>query len=317
MDLAQRGAETALVECMKMQRGEQVLIVTDPRRRELAEIFKERAAALGGEALLLEMLEREHNGSEPPAAVTAAMMAADVVLAVTSKSLSHTKARHAAVAEGARVASLPGLTRAMMEGPLQADYTNVAKRSLWAAEILTKGTKAHLTSPQGTDLVFDLQGRLGQPDTGFYHQPGDFGNLPAGEAYIAPVEGKTQGRLVIDGAMSGVGVLDDPLVMEVVDGVVVKMTGSAASALEKLLSGLGQEAYSIAELGIGTNDQAQLTGFVLEDEKVMGTVHVAIGNNSFFGGKITVASHLDGIIKQPTLTVDGQVILREGLLLYE
>jgi len=82
-----------------------------------------------------------------------------------------------------------------------------------------------------------------------------------------------------------------------------------------ILNKYGKKAKNIAEFGIGTNDQAIITGFTLEDEKVMGTVHIAVGDNSSFGGKVEVNSHLDGIINKPILFIDGEKIIYSGKLL--
>ena len=153
------------------------------------------------------------------------------------------------------------------------------------------------------------------PDTGIYHNPGDFGNLPAGEAFIAPVEGTAQGVIVIDGAMSGVGVVEEPIKMTVESGYVTEITGGhGARMLEDAIADLGKPARNIAELGVGTNDRAIITGKVLEDEKVLGTVHLALGNNVGFGGTCDVPVHLDGIILRPTLVIDDEVIIKEGAL---
>jgi leucyl aminopeptidase (aminopeptidase T) len=308
-------ARVALDQCLGVRAKETVLVVTDPGRWELAVPFRKVAAEMGAEALLLEMDERKTHGSEPPELVAAAMAGADVVLAVTTKSLSHTKARQRANQAGARMASLPGITRETMERALFADYGVIAERSSKVAQILSRGEDVRITTPAGTDLSLSIKGRAGEPDTGIYHQPGEFGNLPAGEAYVAPVEGSAQGVLVVDGAMSAVGMLKEPIVMEVRDGVVVDLQGPQAGILRKALEGLGEAAYMIGELGVGTNDKAVICGEVLEDEKVLGTIHLALGNNTFFGGTIQVASHLDGILREPTVAVDGELLLEKGRLI--
>jgi leucyl aminopeptidase (aminopeptidase T) len=128
------------------------------------------------------------------------------------------------------------------------------------------------------------------------------------------VEGTARGTLVIDGAISGIGVLDEPLMMEVEHGVVVSTSGKNSKALEEIFAKYGPKARNIAELGIGTNPKAKLTGVVLEDEKVLGTIHIALGNNSNFGGTVQVASHLDGMVTKPTVVIDEKVILEEGVL---
>jgi leucyl aminopeptidase (aminopeptidase T) len=148
------------------------------------------------------------------------------------------------------------------------------------------------------------------------HKPGDFSNLPAGEAYMAPVEGTAQGTIVIDGCIGETGILKKPITMTVKDGYVTGISGGAqVKILKRAISGLGKQARNIAELGIGTNHRARVVGSSLEDEKVLGTVHIAIGDNASMGGKVSVASHLDAILLKPTLTIDRRTIMRDGHLI--
>lgn len=76
----------------------------------------------------------------------------------------------------------------------------------------------------------------------------------------------------------------------------------------------GSLAFNVAELGIGTNDRARITGNVLEDEKAIGTAHIAFGDNKSMGGTVRVASHLDGVILSPTVLIDGKPVLEGGEL---
>ncbi|NLC39119.1 MAG: aminopeptidase, partial [Clostridia bacterium] len=161
-----------------------------------------------------------------------------------------------------------------------------------------------------------LQGREAFADSGMLQAPGSFGNLPAGEAFIAPLEGTAAGTLVVDGSMAGIGLIQSPIVMKVEKGLVVEIEGGQeADRLKELVDRFGPAARNIAELGIGLNDQAVLSGIVLEDEKVLGTVHVALGDNSTIGGTVEVPSHLDGVLLQPSLWLDGRKILEKGNLL--
>lgn len=312
----QNAASTALVDCLGTRKGEQVLLVIDEPMVELGEIFYEEGRRLGLEVMLLKMSPRDNHGNEPPRAIAEAMAAAQVVFCITSKSLSHTQARKNACSKGARVASMPAVNAEMMQRALAVDYDQMAKLSNKVAQLLTVGRKVKITTALGTDLEMDLADRPGEADTGLLLSKGDFGNLPAGEAYIAPLEGTAHGRLVIDGAMSGVGILAEPLIMKVEQGLVTSVEGKDKGKLEEIFAKYGDDARNIAELGIGTNPRAKLTGNVLEDEKVLGTIHIALGDNSNFGGKVQVASHLDGIITKPTLAIDGQILLNQGELKY-
>jgi leucyl aminopeptidase (aminopeptidase T) len=311
-----KSAMIALRDCMGAKAGETVLVVTDDAKIEIGRAIYEAAKELGCEPLMLLMPPGHRNGQEPPGIVAEAMKHADVVLCPTSKSLSHTNARHDACKNGARIATLPGITVECMARTLGADYSAVKERTERLVEAFKNVESVRITAAAGTDITMSIKGRSFGPDTGIITQKGGFGNLPAGEAYIAPLEGTANGIVVIDGAMAGYGVPLVPIVMTVRDGFAVSIDGPDDIArLNALIDPLGFDTRNIAELGIGTNDQAIITGLVLEDEKVMGTIHIAIGDNSHFGGNVSVPSHLDGIVKSPTIWADGKLIMENGKLL--
>ncbi|MDQ3981357.1 MAG: aminopeptidase [Actinomycetota bacterium] len=308
-------ARAVLEDCLALKTGETLVVVVDPGTRTIGEILVAGGRERVAESVLVEMSERETNGTEPPPTVAAAMAACDVLIAPTTKSLSHTEARRGANAAGARVATMPGITEEMMARTMAADFSSLRPRSRAVARLLTDGSEVRVTSAAGTDLTLGIAGRTALSDDGDLAAPGAFGNLPPGEAFLAPVEGTAHGRLVVDGTMWPVGRLSEPLVWEVEDGYVRDMSGPHAADVKAAIEKHGREAFAIAELGIGTNDAAQLTGNVLEDEKILGTIHVAIGDNHTFGGTIRVSSHQDGIVLDPTLEIDGNAILRTGELL--
>lgn len=309
----QDAAIIAVRDCMGAKLGECMLVIMDEGTRRVGSALFDAGRALGLEAMAVEMLPRTRNGEEPPKAIAEIMKHVDLLLAPTSKSLSHTVAREEASRAGVRCATLPGITEECMARCLAADYSAVAARSHKYADILTRGSSVRITNDDGTDLTLVIEGRTGEPDTGILHERGAFGNLPAGEAYIAPLEGKASGVFVADGAMAGSEFVGDKIRIRVESGYAVEISGGrAAQALEAIIAPLGVAARNIAELGIGTNERAILTGSVLEDEKVMGTIHIAIGDNSHMGGVVSVPSHLDGIVLAPTVTVDGVAIMESG-----
>lgn len=313
--MSTRSIETVLVDCMGLSSSETLLVVTDPKRMPIAERLVVRARELGAETLLMEMSEREANGTEPPPAVAAAMLECDVCVAPTTKSISHTAARKEANARGVRVATMPQITEDMLERTMAADYKEVQRRSRALADALTRGTEVRITSPEGTDVVLSIEGRDGISDDGDLTAPASFGNLPAGEGFIAPVEKSTNGVIAFDGSVFPVGLLEEPIVVRIEDGYAVDFSGPQAAAWRATMEPYGPEAFAVAELGIGTNEAAELTGNVLEDEKIMGTIHVALGDNHTFGGTVRVSSHQDGIVKVPTLTIDGRAYVEAGRLL--
>ncbi|MDQ4143592.1 MAG: aminopeptidase [Actinomycetota bacterium] len=306
---------TVLDQCLGVQAGEDVVVLTDPPKRALAEAFLAGARAVGADAVLIEMSERSSHGEEPPPPVAAALSRCRALIAPTSKSVTHTEARRAACAQGARAATMPGITEDMLVRTMRADYAEIARRSRAVARALSDAREVRVSSARGTELSLSIEGRQGVPDDGDLRAPGSFGNLPAGEGFIAPLEASAQGRVVFDGSIWPIGLLEEPLTVDVEDGYATKISGPRAHELQSLLEPHGKEAFAVAELGIGTNDAAKLTGNVLEDEKIMGTVHVAFGDNHSFGGAIRVASHQDGVVLEPTVMVDSAVLLERGRLL--
>lgn len=153
------------------------------------------------------------------------MKAADVFIGPTSKSLSHTRARREANQNGTRGATLPGITEETMQRTLVANYWKIRERSIKYAEILNKGKTVRLITKAGTNITLSIEGRRACADTGIYTESGSFGNLPAGEAYIAPIEGTAEGITVIDGSMAGIGVLDKPIILRVEKGYVSEISG--------------------------------------------------------------------------------------------
>jgi leucyl aminopeptidase (aminopeptidase T) len=319
MDIAlARAARNVVENCLGIQAGEIVSIVTDsadPGRIEIARAFWEEARIKGAEVVLAEMLPRKSSGEEPPASIAQLMAESNVVLCPTTKSLSHTQARRNASGRGARIASLPTITKEMVIRCLTADYGSIAALTKRVAEKLSRGSKFKVESELGTSLELERQDRAVRADTGLLTQRGDFGNLPAGEAFFAPMEGTANGTIVFDGSVADVGKLAEPIELQVENGIArIVSTSAAAQELGRHLSAHGPDAYNIAELGVGTNDRAIVSGFILEDEKVLSTVHIALGNNAGMGGTINVPIHLDGLIRNATLYVDGELLLDKGRL---
>lgn len=303
----------AIRDCLGARRGERILIVTDRGLRAIAHALHQAAADLGHDVLLVEMLPGRSNGEEPPTEIAALMAQFDVVLCPTSKSLTHTGARRAAAAAGARIATLPGVTEAIMIRCMNADYARIAERTDRLCTLLARTEAVRVQAPGGTDVTMPVGGRRPFASTGLLRERGQWGNLPTGEAYLAPREGESQGIVVVDGSMAGIGMVSEPIRIAVEDGFATRITGGASAArLEALLDAHGRDARSLAEFGIGTNDRARLTGVILEDEKVMGTIHIAFGDNKSMGGRIGVPSHLDGLVTRPTVWFDDRPIMEDG-----
>jgi leucyl aminopeptidase (aminopeptidase T) len=301
--------DTVLQRCLRVSEGEDVLVIVDPPTREIGVALRDGARVLGADAVLAEMDERATHGTDPPPPIAAAMRESNVVIAPTSRSLSHTPARKRACEAGARVATMPGVTADMLARVMAVDFEQMAARSRAVAELLTKADRAHVTCPRGTDFELELTGREAIADDGDLATPGAFGNLPCGEGFIAPIGGA--GRIVAS-SLAPVGLSDPPAILTVEDGRIVSAEDGLGPDYLERLRAHGEPGTNLAELGVGTNDRAKLTGNILEDEKILGTVHVAFGASAGFGGTVSVPIHLDVVVMDASLEIDGQPVLDHG-----
>jgi leucyl aminopeptidase (aminopeptidase T) len=300
---------------MGISPGEDVLVVCNPVTEEIGALMRIEAQGDGADATLAVISERDSAAAEPPRAVAAAMAAADVVLAPTIQSLSHTAARKAASDAGVRIGSLPGVTEEMLTRLMAADLKEIRGRGWAIVTGLNRSSEARITCRNGSDLRIGLEGRMGIVDAGELGSRGAFGNLPCGEGFIAPVEGTTNGTLVVDGSIADVGLLETPVELTIREGHLVGATGDEGARLMELLTAHGEDGTNVAELGIGTTEEATLTGNILEDEKILGTCHVAFGASKAIGGTVQVPVHLDCVVLEPTVELDGETIVAGGELL--
>lgn len=262
------------------------------------------------------------HGTYPGGEVEEKMKAADVVIAITTYSLTHTDARVNACKAGARVASMPMFLAEMFYqgGPMAADYREIEKETVKIASLMTEANEARVTSPKGTDITLSLKGRSGTVDAGIFTEKGSFGNLPSGEAFCAPVEGTANGKIIVE--QNWHPDLKEDMTLVFKDGYMTEIIGGGA--VSDYLRGLldfskNVEPFisrrNLAELGVGTNPYAKRPDNVLEAEKIKGTVHFAIGDNSHIGGNVSSDIHLDFVIPKPTLILDGKTIMQDGKLL--
>lgn len=245
--------------------------------------------------------------------------AVDCVIALSNYSTSHTRFRDFLTRIcGCRYASMPLFDISMLGGSMNVDWNELAKRTKKVSKIVSLAEVIQIKTPNGTFLSFSKKGRKALADTGILSKPGSFGNLPAGETFLAPVEGTAHGRLVIEWAPTRQ--LESPIKLIVKNGSVVDISGSDIYA-EYLKSKLAErkENANIAELGIGTNEAARRPDNILESEKILGTIHIALGDNSSFGGRVKTPFHQDFVFFKPTVTLinkDGsrREILKAGRL---
>jgi leucyl aminopeptidase (aminopeptidase T) len=312
---------------MGIKPGELLTIITDGTTLEIADCLFEAGVEHGAQTIVLRMKEGDRHGQEPPVIVEEVMKISDVVIAPTAFSLSHTQARKRSCMQGTRIATMPMITKEVFSGnALNIDHGEMAGRILHLLEMIDGRSTASIRTDKGTDLNLDIDPRRWVRDDGILRERGSFGNLPAGELFCAPLEGTASGTLVIDGSMAGIGKLEEELVLHIENGLLKEADGEAGSKLVKMLDDAETRtgdknirmgsSRNVAELGIGANKGASISGNPLEDEKVLGTVHVAFGDSSTFGGLVRAGIHLDGIIKGVTLTLDDVKVIDQGRPLF-
>lgn len=309
------GSETIVHQCLDISEGEEVVVVDDGNDPDLVEsLLKVLEETTGYKHLEYE--EPASHGAEPPGRVAEAMKQADVFIAPTSKSISHTQAREKANENGARGATLPGITKEIWNTSLQADYGRVKHLSEKVYGLLQDTSEVRIETPSGTDLRFDVDTDAFFTDTGIAHDPGDFTNLPAGEAHGGVINAR--GELVID-HMPFIPDSNEGAVLKVEESRVAGWKADEDSKLVETLENV-EGATNLAEFGFGTNLLAKLIGNILQDEKVMGTVHVAIGDNTHYfpeghSRRQECEIHWDSVCIEPTVFFDDRKIMEEGDLL--
>jgi len=296
---------------VKLKSDESCLIITDTLQEHIGWAFVDFAKTITDKVKITVIAPANEHAQEPPTDAALEMLEYDVQFLITSKSLSHTKARKAASAKGARIASMPGVTEDMINRCCAINCESLKQRSQKLHKLLSQASLIRVTTLMGTNITFtkgdsDWFGQNG----GSFDFPGAFGNLPEGEVSFSPAA--CEGKYIVDASFPDMGILEEPILFEVKNGSVVRITGVRSDEIRARLDAVGPQAYKVAELGIGLNEKACIIGNVLEDEKVMGTVHIALGNNISYGGDNDVPLHLDGVIRDPDIFVDDKKIMQNG-----
>lgn len=223
------------------------------------------------------------------------------------------------------------------------DYSEMRARAKALARLLDDATALRITAPSGTDILIGIENRKAFIDDGDFGEKGRGGNLPAGEVFISPALKSAEGTIVFDGSIADIAgdiVIKTPIFCSVAGGFVMAAEGGEEAArLEKAMrhgmdmasrlvgvNGMAPEealryatnARHLGELGMGLNTQARITGNMLEDEKVYGTCHFAIGSN--YDEDAPAMIHLDGLVRSPSITAlmsDGRQapVMKSGELI--
>jgi leucyl aminopeptidase (aminopeptidase T) len=296
---------------MGVKSGEKVFIVFDETTEEIADALRDAAKSLNLELTLDKINLTGGHGIEPPEKIRKQMLEHKLILAPTMYSLTHTDAVRNAVKNGARAATLPGINKEIFIQGLAANpYELHTKGEQWCKK-LNNASRVNVKTSKGTDIVFSVQKYKAENDDGLITQPGIFGNLPAGEAFIAPDETSANGVIVFDGTIGGQEGKDisSEVIVTVKDGFIVDFNYEKTNAsgkiraqkLSRTLKPYGKDALLLAEFGIGTNNTLKMSGNLLGDEKLADTIHFAFGNNCSMGGNNNVKVHIDCLVLNPEI----------------
>ena len=319
-NVTEQGVRKLVQQNARVRPGERVVVVTDESMIEIADSVARELVVAGAEAVTCIMPRRERDGQEPPAPVAAAMREAQVIFSPVSISITHTRAMRAALEAGARAVLMTAYTDEILMSPglIDTDFEAQADVCRRLGDAFTQGDSVRLTSPRGTDLRFSIAGRRANVLTNI-PDPGELAPVPDIEVNVVPVEGTAEGTLIADASVPylGIGVLREPIVCEISDGFITRMEGGeqAEILLGDLESHADRNCFNVAELGVGLNPNARLTGLMLDDEGVMGTIHIGIGTSHTLGGNVVAPTHYDLLMWDPTIAVDGKAVQRGKAIL--
>ncbi len=318
------GAEKALKSVLSFDQGQNILVVTDKEKQDIGQAFISGAKRLGGlKTDLYSISQHQRPLDKLPEGLKGIFKNYNVVVNAFHGDAKETPFRvellYDEIAYDVRVAHAPGITKEMMyKGPMNVDYDEIVKDATSLMDKFNMAKEVHITTELGTDLVLDIQDRGFSTDVVIDKK--SFGNLPAGEIWCAPTETKGHGKVVVDGSIGDIGMLDVPLTLIIKDGVLTGMECVNKERVEHLwnLVTIDDMASTIGELGIGLNPNARLVGNLLEDEKAGETAHIAFGNNmDMNNGANNSKTHRDFLFNKPSMVItylDGtkKEIIRNG-----
>ncbi len=196
---------------------------------------------------------------------------------------------------------------------LDVDYGELQEKADAAARLFEGAQQVRIRSPKGTDVTLGVAGRPIDKDVGLVGRETDLSNLPAGEICLAPLEDQADGTVVFDLAFWDGRRIED-LEVRFERGVVRPIRAACEfEYFTGVLDASDAGARIIGELGIGLNPAVGAPcGYTLTDEKILGTVHLALGDNTMLGGVNDSTLHWDMMILRPTVEVDGRLLLDDG-----
>jgi leucyl aminopeptidase (aminopeptidase T) len=320
MDHRAAGFDNVLDRCLAVRRGEQVVLLTDDGTdRAVVEELVEGIGRRGAIPVVARIPVPPLPGSEPPGSVAAMMLEAGAVVELTSLFIGSNAARRRATERGVRYLAMPGVRTETFRdgGPLAVDFDAIRSDAERVGRSWGEARRFRLTTPAGTDLVGSVEGRPGRVLHGLAREPGAYMAPPDIEAGTAPVEGTASGVAVIDADLlfMGIGPLAEPVVLHFDRGEMTGVEGPEARRLHDMLARCSDDRMSnLAEVSLGFNPAGRVCSVAMETESARGTAHIALGNSIAYGGVVDAVAHLDCVMRDATLELDGAVVMSEGVL---
>ena len=314
------GFANVLDQCLGIRPGEQVVLLTDGGTdAEVVTRLLEAVAARDGIPLVAQMPAPHLPGAEPPGAVAAMMAEAGAIIELTSLFIGSSRARRDATDRGARYLAMPGVRLGTFRagGPLDVDFEQLRADADHVGRAWGAAQEFRLTSRGGTDLRGSVADRPGRVLHGIATQPGAYMAPPDIESGTAPVEGTVSGTVVVDGDLlfMGRGPLPEPVVLHIVDGQVRGIEGAERGRLTTMLERCQDDRMTnLAEVSVAFNPAGTICSVPMETESARGTAHVALGNSIAYGGVVNAVAHLDCVMRDATLELDGRAVMIEGAI---
>lgn len=313
------GFDNVLDRCLALRAGEQILLLTDAGSDgAVVDGLTEGIVDRGGVPIVSTIPTPELPGSEPPSAVAAAMREAGAVIELTSLFIGSSAARRAATAAGVRYLAMPGVRWDTFrdDGPLAVDFDAIRADAERVGSAWSAASSYRLTTPAGTDLTGSVEGRPGRVLHGLAREDGDYMAPPDIEAGTAPIEASSTGVVVVDADLlfMGQGPLPSPVALRIRDGELVAAEGDEAARLDDMLAKCADPRMSnLAEVSMAFNPSGRVCGVPMETESARGTAHVALGNSIAYGGVVDAIAHLDCVMRDATLELDGRPVIAAGV----
>lgn len=319
-------AHKALLEVYEVKAEDKILILSDIHCKNIANAFKDASIKIGSAVETFKIDESKRPLKNIPEALLGMLPGKNVVLNILKAFPEEINFRIQwifKVEEGRyrRLGHMPGITDEMMFRSVNVDYKKMKNTADALLKALQNADKIHITTEEGTDLILGVRNRPFVGDVGV--QQSLECNLPCGEVFCGPLETEADGVVVFNASIGDIGLIKEPLKVYISKGRITKFESDDKVLIRRIseMQSVDEDSMVIGELGIGVNPGAVITGNMLEDEKTLGTAHLAFGNNEDFpgGGKNKSSIHRDYLFYRPTIEVHylqgtERLIMKNGKL---